>query len=294
MNDLMTKSFLSYAELKKQAWMDLKAENDIERGELSPTEDENLSQFFRKVDTIKSEMEAIKNLLIDLQNLNEETKSTHSAKVLRGLRDQMDSDMVAVLRKARIVKTSLEALEKPSESNREEGRGSTADRMRLSITNGLRIKLGETMNDFRSLRERILSDHKEYLRRRYYNAIGEEPSKEVIEKMVLGGGKVEIFEERTELSSENRERHEAVMGIQRSLNNLHQIFLDMAVLVEAQGEKTDEIEKNMGNARSFINGGTNSLFHAKQVKKKEKKWVYWVWAVGLIILLVCLVAMLSS
>ncbi|XP_057481713.1 syntaxin-112 [Actinidia eriantha] len=290
MNDLMTKSFLSYVELKKQFQIDLEAERDIEKGQV--ISESKLSQFFEEVEAIKSEMEEINNLFFDLQNLNEETKSTHSAKVLRGLRDRINSDMVSVLRKAQTVKARLEVLDK---SNTDNQPLSAFDRTRVSVTNGLRAKLRDMMSQFQSLREKILCDHKEYLRRRYYNATGEVPSEEAIEKLVSGNGKVQIFEGvGTELGLENRERHEAVMGIQRSLNNLHQVFLDMAVLVETQGEKIDDIEGNVANARSFISGGTHSLFYAKQMKKKGKKWVYWVWAVGFMILLVCFIATLSS
>ncbi|KAH7853096.1 hypothetical protein Vadar_033163 [Vaccinium darrowii] len=298
MNDLMTKSFISYAELKKQARIDLESEKDIEQGQLSPSDEENLSQFFQKVDEIKSDMEEITNLLLDLQNLNEETKSTHSAKVLRGLRDRMDSDINSVLRKVKIVKTRLELLDKSNGENRKLSvkfrEGSAVDRIRISVTNGLRTKLRDTMNDFQSLRDKVLSDHKEYLRRMYYNATGEVPGEDMIEKMVLGSRKVKVVEGRMELYLENKERHEAVMDIQRSLANLHQVFLDMAVLVETQGEKIDEIEQNVANGRSFISGGTNSLFYAKQMKKGGKKWVYWVCAVVLIILLVYFIGMLSS
>ena len=42
--------------------------------------------------------------------------------------------------------------------------------------------------------------------------------------------------------AEIQERHESVKGLERSLMDLHQIFLDMAVLVEAQGEMLDNIE----------------------------------------------------
>lgn len=117
MNNLMTKSFLSHVELKKQAQKDFE-DVDLELGNLNPTQDPNLSQFFQEVEAIKVEMEEITNLLLDLQQLNEETKSTHIAKVLRGLRDRMDSDMVAVLRKANIIKARLEALEKSNIANR--------------------------------------------------------------------------------------------------------------------------------------------------------------------------------
>ena len=49
-------------------------------------------------------MEENSNLLFDLQTLDQEIKAAHSSKVLRGLRGRMESDIVAVLGKAKIVK----------------------------------------------------------------------------------------------------------------------------------------------------------------------------------------------
>lgn len=301
MNDLMTKSFLNYVDLKKQAQKDLEAELDVEAGlggHLNPSDQENLSQFFHEVSAIKADMEEITHLLYDLQSLNEEAKSTHSSKILRGLRDRMESDMAAVLRKARVVKARLDALDqsnvisrKMSEDFRE---GSTVDRTRMSITGGLRVKLRDLMCDFQSLREKIVSDHKEDLKRRYYSAVGEMPTEEELEKMISGSGKVEIFEGKTELDVGNKVRHEAVMDIQRSLTKLHQVFLDMAVLVEAQGEEIDNIEENVAIGGNYISGGTNSLHYAKQMKKKNNRWVFWLCAVVLIIFLVCFISMLAS
>ncbi|KAH7520019.1 syntaxin-112 isoform X1 [Ziziphus jujuba] len=299
MNDLMTKSFLSYVELKKQAQKDLESGHGVvETGTLNPAEEHNLSLFYQEVAAIKSDLlEEITNLLLDLQTLNEEAKSTHSAKILRGLRDRMDSNIVSVLRKAKIVKARLEALDHSNEINRRIStafaEGSPVDRTRVAITNGLRVRMRDLMNGFQSLREKITSDHKEDLRRRYYYLMGEIPSEEVIEKMVSGAMKVELFEGKTELDMGNKARHEAVMDVQRSLNKLHQVFLDMAVLVETQGEKMDDIELNVANAGNFVSGGTDSLYYANQMKK-NRKWVYWVWAVVAIILVVCIISMLTS
>ncbi|MED6181177.1 hypothetical protein PIB30_017152 [Stylosanthes scabra] len=205
MNDLMTKSFLSYVELKKQAMKDLEIDRDIEAGQLNPTQqqqDPNLTQFFQEVDAIKVEMEEITNLLLDLQQLNEEAKSTHSAKILRGLRDRMESDMVAVLRKAKIIKARLEVLDQSNIANRTLSEsykeGTPIDRTRNSVTNGLRVKLRDMMNEFQSLRDKILSDHKEDLKRRYYSATGEVPSEEVMDKMISGSLKVEFLAGKTD------------------------------------------------------------------------------------------------
>ncbi|KAI3415099.1 uncharacterized protein J3R85_015401 [Psidium guajava] len=298
MNDLMTQSFLNYVELKKQAQNDLEAELDLEMGQLNAAEEQNLSQFFCEVDAIKSEMEEITNLLLDLQSLNEEAKSTYSAKALRGLRDRMDSDMIAVLRKAKSVKSLLESLDRSNLTNcglsANFQEGSSVDRTRISVTSGLRTKLRETMNQFQLLRDKIVADHREDLKRRYFNATGEVATEEVIEKIVLTDGKIELFGGKTKLSLGSPERHEAVRDLQKSLDKLHQVFLDMAVLVETQGERMDDIEENVASANAFVSGGTSNLYYANQMKRKGGQWVKWVWAVVVIILLVCLVSMLAS
>ncbi|CAH8303680.1 unnamed protein product [Eruca vesicaria subsp. sativa] len=289
MNDLMTKSFLSYVELKKQAKKDTESDHvDVEKGELK--DQDPLSGFFAEIETIKTLIEEITHLLHDLENLNEETKSTHSAKILRGLRDRMESNIVSISRKANAVKTLIDAIEKENRKS-----GSCVDRTRVSITNGVRAKLRETMSEFHRLRERIFAEYREDLKRKYFLATGEEPSNEDMDKMISGDGLVKTFEVKPEMDLKTKERHEAVNDIKRSLNRLHQVFLDMAVLVETQGDRVDDIEANVAVAGSFVSGGTNSLFHANQMKKKSKKLVLvWGSVLGVIILLVCLISMLAS
>ncbi|KAJ0009797.1 hypothetical protein Pint_34700 [Pistacia integerrima] len=290
MNDLMTKSFLSYVDLKKQAMKDQESETDIEMGrQLDPIDEQNLSQFFEEVDAIKTDMGEITSLLLNLQDLNQETKSTHSAKVLRGIRDRIKADMITILRKAKSIKARLALLD---QSNIREG--SPVDRTRISVTTGLRVKLRDMMHDFQSLREQIVKDHKEGLKRRYHNVTGEEPSEEVIEKMILGSVEEKVFEGKEDLVMETHERQEALKEMQRSLTELHQVFLDMAVLVEAQGEQINDIEENVAKAGAYISGGTDGLHHADQMKKKRRNWASWIGAFVLILFLVCLIAALAS
>ncbi|KAK4762913.1 hypothetical protein SAY86_008681 [Trapa natans] len=305
MNDLMTKSFLSYRELKAQARKDIESElyHDLESGQAQPDphEEGSLSRFFQEVTTIKLEMEEISNLLLDLRALNEETKTALSAKVLRGLRDRMKSDSISVLRKAIAVKTRLHSLEKPSsECNIAE-----VAQTRSSVTNGLKAKLTAIMRDFQALREKINSDRKEELRRRYFNSTGEEPSPEALEKMMASVSasadslkKVGFLQRKEEGETIGIEKleddHEAVLEINRSLEKLHQIFLDMAVIVDSQGSKVDAIEENVATGAAFVSGGTGSLYYANQMKKNKGRWVHWVWAILLIIFLVCLVSLFSS
>ncbi|CAA2958343.1 syntaxin-related KNOLLE-like, partial [Olea europaea subsp. europaea] len=50
---------------------------------------------------------------------------------------------------------------------------------------------------------------------------------------------------------EIQEHHDAAKEIEKSLLELHQMFLDMAVMVEAQGEQMDDIKHYVKNAFEY-------------------------------------------
>ncbi|KAK9670199.1 hypothetical protein RND81_13G185100 [Saponaria officinalis] len=297
MNDLMTKSFLNYVDLKKQINLDIEKElsSDAEKfGEMNPNDQHNLSLFHQETESITSKMGEISTLLNDLETLNQDSKTIHSTKLLRGLRDRMDTDTVSILGKVKSLKHRLELLDRENVINRKKAvsfrEGSIVDRTRVAVTNGLRIKFKDMISEFTELRNRIMDDQREDFRRKYFNATGEVPSEEVVEKLMSGSVKFEVF--KGGIMMEEKERYEVVRDIQRSLSKLQQVFLDMAVLIEKQGEQIDDIEQNVVNAGEYISGGTNSLYYAKQMKK-NRNWVYWVWIVVFVILLVCFISLIA-
>lgn len=65
----------------------------------------------------------------------------------------------------------------------------------------------------------------------------------IFQKAILEQGRGRVLDTLAEIQERNR----AVKDLEASLLELHQIFLDMAVLVEAQGEMLDNIEKQVGS-----------------------------------------------
>ncbi|BBN16196.1 protein MpSYP1-like [Marchantia polymorpha subsp. ruderalis] len=63
-------------------------------------------------------------------------------------------------------------------------------------------------------------------------------SEQIFQKAIQEQGRGQILDTIAEI----QELHDAVKDIEKKLLELHQIFLDMAVLVEAQGELLDNIE----------------------------------------------------
>ncbi|KAJ6434130.1 hypothetical protein OIU84_017776 [Salix udensis] len=276
MNDLMTKSFMSYVDLKKEAMKDLEAgpDPDVEMANASNTMDSNLGLFLEEAETVKKEMGSIREVLDQLQQANEESKSLHKPEALKSLRNKINTDIVTVQKKARSIKSQLEEMDRANAANRRLSgykEGTPIYRTRIAVTNGLRKKLKELMMDFQGLRQKMMTEYKDTVGRRYFTVTGEYPDEEE-----HGKGKV------LETVVEIQDRHDAAKEIEKSLLELHQVFMDMAVMVEAQGEQMDDIEHHVLNASHYVKDGTKELKGAKGYQKNSRKWM----CIGIILLLI--------
>ncbi|XP_009603955.1 syntaxin-related protein KNOLLE [Nicotiana tomentosiformis] len=307
MNDLMTKSFTSYVDLKKAAMKDVEAGPDLEMGMTQM--DQNLTAFLEEAEKVKLEMNSIKDILRRLQDTNEESKSLHKPEARKSMRNRINSDILAVLKKARAIRSQLEEMDRSNAINRRLSgckEGTPVDRTRSAVTNGLRKKLKELMMDFQGLRQRMMTEYKETVGRRYFTVTGEHPDEEVIEKIISSGngqggeeflsraiqehGRGKVLETVVEI----QDRHDAAKEIEKSLLELHQIFLDMAVMVEAQGEKMDDIEHHVMNAAQYVNDGTKNLKTAKDYQKSSRKWMCIAIIILLILILVVIIPIATS
>lgn len=278
MNDLFaSNSFKNYQDLNKQVQMD-----DLEAGPQG-SESADLDAFFGHVENVKTDMDDVEKLYKRLQESNSEIKTVHNSKTVKELRAQMDSDVSQVLKHVKLIKGKLEALERSNAANLRIpgcGPGSSTDRTRMSVVSGLGKKLKTLMDDFQGLRGRMNEEYKETVARRYFTVTGEKADNELIEEMI-SSGESETFLQKAiqeqgrgqilDTISEIQERHDAVKEIEKNLLELHQIFLDMAALVEAQGQQLNDIESHVLHASSFVRRGTEQLQEAREYQKSSRK-----------------------
>lgn len=302
MNDLFSSSFKKYTDLKQQTEMD-----DVELGtETANKESVNLDKFFQDVENVKDDMRSVETLHKKLQEANEETKTAHNANTMKNLRARMDADVGQVLKKVRVIKGKLEALDRSNAANRNVpgcGPGSSADRTRTSVVCGLGKKLKDLMDEFQGFRAKMTSEYKETVERRYFTITGEKADEETIETLISSGESENFLQKAIQdqgrgqimdTISEIQERHDSVKEIEKNLLDLHQVFLDMAALVEAQGAQLNDIESNVGHASSFVRRGTDELQVAKEYQKSSRKWTCMAIGLGLLIVLVLVLPLLNS
>ncbi|EEF40925.1 syntaxin-124 [Ricinus communis] len=297
MNDLFSSSFKKYTDLKQQAYLD-----DMEAGK----EPMNLDKFFEDVENVKEDMKLVEKLYKSLQEANEESKTVHNAKTMKNIRARMDSDVEQVLKRAKIIKGKLEALERSNAAARNVpgcGPGSSADRTRTSVVSGLGKKLKDLMDEFQNLRAQMTAEYKETVERRYFTITGEKASEETIENLISSGESESFLQiaiqdqgrgQILDTISEIQERHDAVKEIEKNLIELHQVFLDMAALVEAQGHQLNDIESHVAHASSFVRRGTDNLQDAREYQKSSRKWTCIAVYGGIVIVFLLLLPLLPS
>jgi syntaxin 1B/2/3 len=117
---------------------------------------------------------------------------------------------------------------------------------------------------------------------RYYTVTGQNADEETIENMIRTG-ESETFLQKAireqgrgniiETIREIQERHDAVKEIEQHLLELHQIFMDISVLVDEQGHKINDIEANVIRANSYTREGVKQLAIAKRHQRSTRKCV---------------------
>eukprot|EP00262_Sarcandra_glabra_P008206 TRINITY_DN2152_c0_g1_i1.p1 TRINITY_DN2152_c0_g1~~TRINITY_DN2152_c0_g1_i1.p1 ORF type:complete len:305 (+),score=65.95 TRINITY_DN2152_c0_g1_i1:171-1085(+) len=296
MNDLLTDSF----EIPRGQ---VSRDGDIELGTQVPNSAElGLESFFKQVQGIDKQIDKLSRLLKKLQDANEESKSVTKAAAMKAIKQRMEKDVDEVLKIARVVKSELEELDRDNLANRQKpgsGKGTSVDRSRTATTASLKKKLKEKMFEFQTLRECIQQEYREVVERRVFTVTGTKADEETIDRLIETGDSEQIFQkviqeqgrgQVLDTLSEIQERHDAVKEIEKKLLELQQVFLDMSVLVEAQGDMLDNIESQVSSAVVHVQSGTTALRKAKVLQKNSRKWM----CIAIIILLIIIVIIIVT
>ncbi|KAJ3681080.1 hypothetical protein LUZ60_015569 [Juncus effusus] len=277
------------------------AQQDLELG-IRGSDEPGLEGFFEKVKEIEKLIDKLTQLLRNLQEENEESKVVTKASTMKEIKQRMEKDINEVMKIARLAKSKLEDLDKDNDANRQKpgcGPGSGVDRSRTATTVAVKRKLKERVSDFQTLREQIQLEYRQVVERRVFTVTGEQADEETIDRLIESGDSEQIFKNAIQEQgrgqvlgtiAEIQERHDAVKEIEKKIYELQQLFLDLSVMVEHQGEILNDIETQVHNAGEHLQSGTTALQKAKRLQKNSRKWT----CIAIIILLIIVLVVLLS
>jgi t-SNARE complex subunit (syntaxin) len=101
----------------------------------------------------------------------------------------------------------------------------------------------------------------------------------IFTQQILASGQPETKKTLQEI----KDRYQELLKLERSIKELHQLFLDMAALVQAQREDIDRIDDNVKQARQYTAEGYREMKKAVVYQKRARKVIISLFESGMMI-----------
>jgi syntaxin 1A len=268
------------------------------------TINENHTKF---MEDFFEEVRVIHKLVDHISEKMEEVRVTHTAIVSAPIADermkrQLDDLMADIKRTSGTVRQKLKDMEKKTvEFEKKNSNSQGADlRIRKSQHATLLRKFIETMNEYnlQQVKYRELCHDRIH---RQLAITGQSMSNDELEE-TLEKGDFSVFtqgiiiekQQAQQMLMDIEARHNDIIKMETSIRELHEMFADLAMIVETQGESIDRIEYNVTRTVEYVDSGNKQLDSAsKNRKKARKKKIFIILCVIVALVIITLIITLS-
>ncbi|XP_073523719.1 syntaxin-1A isoform X2 [Phyllobates terribilis] len=199
---------------------------------------------------------------------------------IRGFIDKISENVEEVKRKHSAILASPnpdENIEQSIEQEEAMNRSSADLRIRKTQHSTLSRKFVEVMSEYNATQ----SDYRERCKGRIQRQLeitGRTTTSEELEDM-LESGNPAIFSSGIIMDSnitkqalnEIETRHSEIIKLENSIRELHDMFMDMAMLVESQGEMIDRIEYNVEHSVDYVERAVSDTKKAVKYQSKARR-----------------------
>ncbi|KAH0626346.1 hypothetical protein JD844_001282 [Phrynosoma platyrhinos] len=231
---------------------------------------------------ILAQVEEIRGCIEKLSEDVELVKKQHSAILAAPNPDEKTKqeleDLTADIKKtANKVRSKLKAIEQGIEQEEVQNRSSADLRIRKTQHSTLSRKFVEVMTEYNTTQSKYRDRCKDRIQRQL-EITGRTTTNEELEDM-LESGKLAIFTDDIKMDSqmtkqalnEIETRHNEIIKLETSIRELHDMFVDMAMLVESQGEMIDRIEYNVEHSVDYVERAVSDTKKAVKYQSKARR-----------------------
>ncbi|XP_064392686.1 syntaxin-1A-like [Halichondria panicea] len=153
-------------------------------------------------------------------------------------------------------------------------RNSADFRIRKAQYTTLSRRFKDVMEDYNGVQENYRDKNKDRIQKQLQYA-GRNVTEDEVDDM-LESDNPQIFTqdlllERKSVLGEVETRHQEIMQLETNIRELHDMFYDMALLVDEQGELINVIERNVENAGVYANQGRKEIRKAVVYHESNRK-----------------------
>ncbi|XP_065347204.1 syntaxin-1A isoform X4 [Cloeon dipterum] len=272
-------------------------DDDVGPDDVAVNVDGFMDEFFAEVEDIRE--------MIDRIEANvEEIKKKHSAilsapQTDEKVKQELDDLMADIKKSANKVRAKLKVIENNIEQEEHVNKSSADLRIRKTQQATLSRKFIEVMTEY----NRTQTDYNQKLKDRLQRQLeitGKKTTNEELEEMLESGNSA-VFTEGIIMETQQAKqtladiqaRHADIIKLENSIRELHDMFMDMAMLVESQGEMIDRIEYHVEHAVDYVQTATQDTKKALKYQSKARRKKILI-IICLVVLLIILIVWLSA
>eukprot|EP00736_Rhodelphis_marinus_P006196 Rmarinus@m.7404 len=254
---------------------------DIELGNVggsSSSQPNFMSDFFEQVAHVKTNMTTIKTNLQMIETKHSAVMTdVYGEKAHKSELEKLMSETNNYARQTKQLLQRMEADNKEFKKKTNIANHPSEVRIRENMHGTLTRKFMELMREYQEAQTKYKSQCEETVRRQF-KIVKKDASEEEIER-VIQSGEHNVFQQCLDVNAQAaasavediREKHKDILRLEESIKELHQLFMDMALLVESQGELLDQIEHSVSQSVNYVEKATSELEKAGEYQKKSRK-----------------------
>ena len=255
----------------------------------------------KQYEDISADIEAIKRNVDKIHALKAKDNKAADEQARQLIVKELERCMADTSGRARDIKDKLETLKDENKNFEadEDNRGSARAQVRQNLYNAHVRRFQAIMTAYNTAREDFKSNLQDRLVRQL-RIVDANRTPEEISQLVESGQAQDIIKQALVSDSlrdtveDLRDRNAELMKIQRSVQELFELFKDLHTLVELQGETLNVIENRISSARDYVEKGKENVHVAADYQLKARKRKCCLLMIVLIILLAVLLPTLLS
>uniref|UniRef100_A0A8C2ISQ9 Syntaxin-3 n=1 Tax=Cyprinus carpio TaxID=7962 RepID=A0A8C2ISQ9_CYPCA len=253
----------------------LKAKSDQTPDDVEiPVENkEFMDEFFAQIEEIRTSIDKIDENVGEIKRLYSVILSAPTSD--QKTQDELEAVTNEIKKLANNARNKLKSIEQSLASNTED-RVSADIRIKKSQHAILAKRFVEVMTKYNEAQLEFREKSKGRIQRQL-EITGKATTDEELEEM-LDGGNAAVFTAgimdsgiSKQALSEIEARHKDIMRLESSIKELHDMFVDIAVLVENQGSMIDRIESNMDQSVGFVERAVADTKKAAKFQQEARR-----------------------
>lgn len=232
----------------------------------------SVEEFYKECEGLVSSIERLAKSVDDVKKKHSELLSAPQTD--DNVKKQLETLMEGIQREANRIKIKLKQMEQANDQMGQQHQLSAEHRIRCTQHQMLTRKFIDVITDYQ-LTQADYRDRCKARIQRQLEITGRVTTDDEIEEMIESGNPA-IFTRGIEMETQQAKqslaeieaRHSDIMKLEKSIMELKDLFVDLATLVEVQGEMVNRIENHVALSKSHVGGASEEVKTATAYRSK--------------------------